>query len=189
MCAEREGLQMQSGDEKKVIYDCPATSRSSIRASTVLFIWSQTVWKTRLSAWQRKIERSWQSVCLRLCLVLLSWRFSSLITWIGESQERRITIYDYSHPSCSPPLPSPWGFFFGPKRCLSRAIINLLVCIPLFRFSNLQKLSRPWDVEYVCVSDIHVWIDKEKACWTCLCEKHREVGFTAKNPNRELWRF
>lgn len=50
------------------------------------------------------------------------------------------------------PLPSPWAFFGGPKRCLSRAIINLLVCIPFFGFSNLRKLSRPWTLS------TYVWV-------------------------------
>lgn len=157
----------------KLIYECPATAHQT------RILWSE---RSFVYLTTDSLEN------LSVCMLLLRWRIYPLNVLIGESQERRITIYD--SPSLTFSLLSQSPALFLAKTTAEQCYNYSFVLIPYCSFSSLQRLSRPYDIRYVCM---YVWVTyvfgKGKVCRTCLGEKHREVRFTAKNPNRELWRL
>lgn len=154
----------------KLIYECPATAHQT------RILWSEHsfVYPTTDS-----LEN------LSVCMFLLRWRIYPPNVLIGESQERGITIYD--SPSLIFSLPSQ-----SPALFLAKMTAEQRYNYSLRSFHIVVFWACRGSADHVTLS-MYVWVTyvfgKGKVRWTCLGEKHGEVRFTAKNPNRELWRF
>lgn len=123
----------------KLIYECPATAHQT------RILWSE---RSFVYLATDSLEN------LSVCMFLLRWRIYPPNVLIGESQERRITIYD--SPSLIFSLPSQSSALFLAKTTAEQCYNYSFELIPYCSFSSLQRLSRPCDIRYVCVSDICV---------------------------------